>query len=129
MNLPVKITFHNTQRTPNIEQFIEEQSENLQKFHRRIQHCEVVIDQPHHHHQKGNEFQVRIVVTVPGQTLAVTSTISKNGGHENLYSSIHDAFDAAKRKLRQQRQKPRERSVRKGTKESESGELIASASA
>jgi ribosomal subunit interface protein len=129
MNVPVTITFHNTQRTANIEEFIEEQSERLQKFNRRIQHCEVVIDQPHHHHQKGNEYQVRIVVTVPRQTIAVTSTTSKDSGHENLYSAIHDAFDSAKRKLRQQRQKPRERSVRKATKETESDGPIISASA
>jgi len=128
MNVPVKITFHNTQRTSNIEKFVEEQTERLQKFNRRVQHCDVVIDQPHHHHQKGNDYQVRIVVTVPGQTIAVSSSTSKDGGQENLYSAIHDAFDAAKRKLRQKRQKPRERSVRKAAKDAESGDPQVSAS-
>jgi len=129
MNVPVNITFHNTERTTNVEQFIQEQTERLQKFHSRLQQCEVVIDQPHHHHQKGNKYQVKIVLTVPRQTIAVTSTTSRNGNHENLYSAIHDAFDAAKRKLRQKREKPRGRNVRKGTKSSESGGPTISASA
>ena len=80
MDIPLNITFHNTRKTANIEEFIADQAENLQKFHKRIQNCEVVIDQPHHHHQKGNEYYVKIVVTVPKQTIAVTSSTSRRGG-------------------------------------------------
>ncbi len=125
MDIPLNITFHNTRKTANIEEFIADQAENLQKFHKRIQNCEVVIDQPHHHHQKGNEYYVKIVVTVPKQTIAVTSSTSRSGDHENLYGAIHDAFDSVKRKLRQQRRKLREKTVRKAAKELALGEFMA----
>jgi ribosome-associated translation inhibitor RaiA len=121
MSFPLNIKFHDTRRSANVEQAIRDQAERLDKFHGRIQHCEVVIDQPHHHQKKGNDFHVRILLTVPGQTLAVTSTASPNGDHESLYGAIRDAFDAAKRKLRQQRLKPREQRVRKAARNGDPG--------
>ena len=112
MNFPMTITFHNTRRSVRMEEEIREHAERLDKFHSRIQNCEVIIDQPHHHHNKGNEYHVRILLSVPRTQLAINSSSSKNGEHTSLHVAIRDAFESAKRQLRQHRVKPREQRTR-----------------
>lgn len=109
MNYPLTVTFHNTRRSTRIEEEVAEFAERLDKFHDRIQNCEVVIDKPHRQHNKGNEFHVRILLSVPGQKIVVTSPNPKHGDHTSLHVALRDAFDVAQRKLRVQREKPRDR--------------------
>jgi ribosome-associated translation inhibitor RaiA len=52
----------------------------------------VVIDSPHHHH-KGQLFCVRVDLAVPD------GTIIADGGHEDLYVAIRDAFVTTRREL------------------------------
>jgi len=117
MNYPLTVTFHNTRRSIRVEEEVAEFAERLDKFHDRIQSCEVVIDKPHRQHNKGNEFHVRILLSVPGQKLVVSSPTPKHGDHTSLHTAMRDAFEAAQRKLRSHRQKPRDRRLKAAAKE------------
>ena len=117
MKFPLTIKFHNTRRTAHAEDDVREHAERLDKYHQRIQNCEVIIDKPHVQHNKGNEFHVRILLSVPGQQLAVTSPSPKHGDHTDLHVALRDAFKAAERQLRERRTKPRDQRIRKVQRE------------
>ena len=54
---------------------------------------------PHQHHRKGNHFEVRIELRVPGAELAVSNKPGDINAHEDVYVAIRDSFDAMERQL------------------------------
>lgn len=71
----------------------------LETFYDKIQSCRVVIEAPHRHHRQGTIYQVRIDLKVPGGEIVVNREPGFDGAHEDVYVSIRDAFDAARRRL------------------------------
>jgi ribosome-associated translation inhibitor RaiA len=117
MTFPLSIKFHNTRKSARMEEEIRDFAARLDKYHQRIQSCEVVIDQPHTQHQKGNDFQVRILISLPRkQQVAVTSSTPKHGDHTSLRNTVRDAFDVAARQLKAFREKPITRRVKTARK-------------
>ena len=117
MAFPLSIKFHNARKSARIEEVIRELAARFDKYHQRIQSCEVVIDQPHNQHQKGNHFHVRILISLPQkQQVTVTSTTPKHGDHTSLRNTLRDAFEAATRQLKAMREKPRDRRTKTAQK-------------
>ena len=94
MKLPLQITARNVSLSESAETTIREKAAKLDTFYDSIMSCRVVVDAPHRHHHQGVQYNVRIDITVPGGELVV-----KREPHEDLYVSIRDAFDAARRQL------------------------------
>ena len=100
MKLPLQISFHNVEATDEAERRIRAEAAALDKFCDRIMSCRVVVDVPHRHHLTGNDFQVRIVITVPGEELAISHEPGKHDPYyKNLDVAIRDTFDSAARRL------------------------------
>jgi ribosome-associated translation inhibitor RaiA len=97
MKLPLQLTFHNTEPIPAAEKMIHDRAARLDQHCNRITSCRVVIDVPHKHHLKGNLYQVRLDITVPGDEIAVTREEDETA--KGLAEAIKDAFDAAERLL------------------------------
>jgi ribosome-associated translation inhibitor RaiA len=95
MQVPVSITFHGMTRSEAAEAAIGRCVENLVRVHDRIQHCHVWIDRPH---QRSSHvpFQIRIMLTLPGGEIAV----SHDPGDADVYVALGDAFEIARRQLR-----------------------------
>jgi ribosomal subunit interface protein len=101
MQRPVNITYRGVEKSEAIDQFILEKTARLEKFCDHINRCDVAIEQPNHTHQKGNQFRVRIDVTVPpGHELVADEKQKDNGAHAALTKVIHDAFKTMERQLR-----------------------------
>src|SRR3982750_4592752 len=101
MQLPVNITYRGLNKTDALEQMILDKATRLDKFCDHISRCDVAIEQPNHAHKKGNEFRVRIDVTVPpGHELVAEEKQLENGTHEPLAKVVHDAFKTMERQLR-----------------------------
>jgi cold shock CspA family protein len=83
--------------SPVIEEVIRTRAADLDRFYDRIMSCRVVIDVPHRHHHKGNLYQVRLDLTVPGDEIAITREAAEHTEAKNLSAAIRDAFDAADR--------------------------------
>lgn len=98
MKLPLEITFRNVVRTPELEERIRAKAAKLDRFYDRITGCRVVVEAPHQHRNKGNAFQVRIEISVPGDELIVNRDKPKPE-HEDLGIALRDAFAAAQRQL------------------------------
>jgi cold shock CspA family protein/ribosome-associated translation inhibitor RaiA len=117
MSFPVQITFRNLETTETIEGWIRAEAAKLETFYRRIVCCRVVVELPHEHHRRGNLYNVRIYLSVPGRELVIKrdpslskrarelglATLRKKlevrAPHANLRQVIDDAFKAAGRRL------------------------------
>lgn len=100
MQIPLHIDFQNMDRSEFVEKRITERVAKLEHHAEHITSCHVTVEAPHHHHHKGNEYRVRIVLHVPGQELVVSREPGTAGAHTDVYVAIRDAFDAAERQLK-----------------------------
>lgn len=95
MKLPLQITSRNVSLSDSAEQTIREKAAKLDQFYDNIMGCRVLVESPHNHQQHGNQYNVRLDITVPGLEIVI-----KREENEDLNIAIRDAFDAAKRKVK-----------------------------
>jgi cold shock CspA family protein/ribosome-associated translation inhibitor RaiA len=101
MQVPLKITFRNVQKTAPIEDLIRAQAAKLERACDHIISCRVAVERPQKHQKSGNPYRVRIDVTVPPEhELVATREASEGDLHEQLATVIRDAFSAMRRQLR-----------------------------
>jgi ribosome-associated translation inhibitor RaiA len=94
MPIPTKITFHEIHHSDAIEAAIQRWVARLEHVSDRIVRCEVRIEQPHRSHRQGREFEVHVVLGIPGNDVASSRT-----RHEDPYVAVADAFRATRRQL------------------------------
>lgn len=117
MNLPVQITFRDMESSPAVEARIREEADKLNQYFDRITSCRVVVESPHHHHEHGHLYHIRIELGVPGKEIVVKhepslrSTLAKSEAeswekrrevhpeHRDIYVAIRDAFHTARRQV------------------------------
>jgi ribosomal subunit interface protein len=74
---------------------IAEHASKLNTLHPKITSCQVVVDEVDRHKSKGNQFEVHVVLHVPGRGEVVATRQS----HEDPYLAVNEAFDAVTREL------------------------------
>ena len=94
MQLPLQITLRNLAHSDAVETAIRKRAEKLDRYHKHIVSCRVVVEIPSRHKQQGKEFVVRLDIKVPGSEIAIN-----HDHHEDVYRALQDAFLAAQRKL------------------------------
>lgn len=99
MEIPLQITFRDVPRSEALEADIREKAGKLDQFYEKLMACRVVVERPHGHQHKGELFQVRIDLTVPGRELVVQRAPGQHHAHEDPYVAVRDAFDAARRQV------------------------------
>ncbi len=99
MAIPLQITFRDVDSSPAVHQRIIERVEKLDRFDNRVMSCRVIVAMSERRHHKGRLFNIRIVARVPGRELVITRGPAEHHAHEDVYVTIHDAFDALERRL------------------------------
>ena len=99
MHTSLEITFRGMSPSPAVETAVAHWLERLTRTFDRIERCHVWIALPHRHHRRGAQFQVRVVLLVPGAEIAVSREPGRDEGHADVYLAIADAFLAARRRL------------------------------
>jgi ribosome-associated translation inhibitor RaiA len=99
VKVPPQVSFHGIPVSAEIEALCNKEIERLERFHDRITSCRVVVGEPHHHHQKGNLYSIRIRLGVPGGEVDVNSEPTEATAHADVRVAVRDAFDAARRRL------------------------------
>jgi ribosomal subunit interface protein len=94
MQIPLQITLRNIARSEAVEACIRRHADKLDRYHRRIVSCRVVVEIPSRHKQQGKEFVVHLDIKVPGNEIVIT-----HDHHEDLYAALNEAFHAAQRRL------------------------------
>lgn len=96
MQIPLQITVRDMEHSQALEARIRSKAQKLEEFFAHIVSCHVVVEMPHRHHQQGKQFNVRIDIGVPGNTIVLNRHQA-----EDVYVALRDAFDAAKRQLQE----------------------------
>jgi ribosome-associated translation inhibitor RaiA len=99
MQQPLQISFRGLEHSPAIEARVRELAAHLERFEDRMTSCHVSVQAPHRHHHRGQLYDVRIQVRVPGKDIVVNREGSQNHAHEDVYVALRDAFEAAGRRL------------------------------
>jgi ribosomal subunit interface protein len=99
MQIPLQISFRNMDASDAVEADIRDKVGRLDRFYERITSCRVIVEAPHRHHHKGNLYDIRIDITVPGEEIVVQRSGPENQAHEDVYVAVRDAFNAATRRL------------------------------
>jgi cold shock CspA family protein len=86
-------------RSEAIELAIRERAEKLDRFSDLIMGCRVVVEARHRQHRQGRLYHLRIDLTVAGEEIIVSREPVLHHAHEDVYVTIRDAFDAARRRL------------------------------
>lgn len=95
MELPIQIATRNISLAPLEEEAIRREAMKLETFADRITSCRVLVETPHRRGNEGVQYLVRIDLTLPGGELVV-----RRQPQEQLRSALQDAFDVAKRQVR-----------------------------
>jgi ribosomal subunit interface protein len=99
MKLPLTVAAHDLDLTDDLETTIREKATRLEKFNGRVIGCHVTVQGPSKHHRNGGPYAVRIDLTVPGHEYVINQQQAPD-----LNLAIRDAFDAARRKLDEDRE-------------------------
>jgi len=99
MQIPLKITFRNLERSEALEADIRTHAEKLETYYGSIIGCRVVLEMRHKHHRQGNHFHVRMEVSVPGSTLIADREPDEHHAYTDAYVAIRDAFTSMRRQL------------------------------
>ncbi len=94
-----EITFKDVPHSDAVEARVRSLIEELERFSDRIITCRVVLAKITQGQHKGNLYQCRILVVLPGGEIAINRANPNSHAHEDIYVAIRDAFEAATRKL------------------------------
>jgi len=88
-----QITYRGLEHSPALDGRIVELTKKLEDSHPKITRCHVIVDELDRHKHKGNLFEARIDLHVPGHELAT------HAQHEDAYAAVTQAFDQMWRQL------------------------------
>ncbi len=85
-----------------MDQRILEYAAKLEDFHPKITMCHVIVDERDRKKSKGNHFEVRVDVHVPGREI-----VASQQEHEDAYVALKEAFHVVIRQLEEDIRKKR----------------------
>jgi ribosomal subunit interface protein len=97
-----QITYRGMEHSPALDARIRELCDKLENFHPKITSCHVVLDEIDRHKAKGNLFEARLDVHVPGREI-----VASKQQHEDPYAAVTDAFHVMERQLEEDLRKQR----------------------
>jgi cold shock CspA family protein len=98
---PVQVTFRGMDVSDAVEAACWKECEKLERYDPRIVSCRVSIARPDRR-QKGNLYDVRIDVRVPGRELVVSRKPPQHQTDEDVLVALREAFDTMRRQLEDQ---------------------------
>jgi ribosome-associated translation inhibitor RaiA len=98
-SIPVQITLRDLPPSPALEERIRDWVDKLERVSDQILRCEVLVETPHQRHRRGNQYRVRILLSVPGEDVVISRDPGPDESHEDPYVAVRDSFLAARRKL------------------------------
>jgi len=111
-HFPIKVSFRHVTPSDVVADSVRERARRLCRVSSHIMRCDVMVEASSRRAKKGWLYHVRVRVTVPGGDVVVGRDPAKAAAHEDVLVAVRDAFDATRRRLRNQtrrrgRQTPR----------------------
>ena len=100
MQRPIEIVFEDIEPSEFLDKRIREEADKLERYFDHITGMRVTFSKSHRRQRKGNAYDVRIVLSVPGhKDVIVNKSPGNNETHDDPYVTLRDAFHAARRQL------------------------------
>jgi ribosomal subunit interface protein len=99
----LQITYRGMEPSAALDARIRERAARMQRFDDRITSCHVTVQAAHRHQHQGQRYEVRIQIRRPHGGELVISHGWQDPSHEDVYVAVRDAFEAAERRLEDQR--------------------------
>jgi ribosomal subunit interface protein len=96
MKIPLQITFREMDPSEALEEEIRNRAAHLDTYFDRITRCRVIVEAPSQHHRHGQQYQVRVELSVPGTELIA----GDRGGNEDAHLAVRESFNTAERELK-----------------------------
>ncbi|MBM3204938.1 ribosome-associated translation inhibitor RaiA [Candidatus Uhrbacteria bacterium] len=91
--MTINIVHHGMEITPAIRGYVEEKMESLEKYAGDIQHVDVEVGRSTNHHQKGDVFECKAVMSVGGRVIRIQKE------EQDLYKAIDKVRDHLRAEL------------------------------
>jgi len=102
MQVPLEVTYRNVGKAAAVETLIEQKTAALEEVCNHITSCRIAVEKPHSHQRTGNPYRVRIDLRVPpGHEIVVKREPDEGAMHDSLDVVLRDAFDVARRQLKE----------------------------
>ena len=102
MQLPLEISYRGVKKTGWTENLIREKAAKLDQVCDHLTSCRVAVEKTQQHQRFGSPYRVRIDMKVPpSHELVVRREPSEGDIHHELPQVIREAFDVARRQLRE----------------------------
>ena len=99
MQLPLQISFRHMEHSPALEAVIVDRAKRLDTFASQIMSCRVVVEPAGRHRAQGEQYEVRIDITLPGGEVVATREPSAHEEYKEISIAVRDAFDSAGRQI------------------------------
>ena len=108
MDVPPEIAFRGMEANDNLKERILAGIEELETVHDRLVSCRVAVEDTTASRQSGKIYRVRLELRVPNQTVVVDRQPDDPDEARDLTQVMNEAFDIARRRLRQLKEKQRD---------------------
>ncbi len=105
--MSLKITFRGIAESPALETMVREEHAALTPLIDGSTRCEVVLEQPHRHHQTLRPFAVRLELHLPHQVLVAHGLSETEEAAGDAYAGVLAAFAKARQALTDSRGRAR----------------------
>lgn len=103
MRVPLELTFRNVSKTKALEEYIRDEVKGLEQASDAVISCRVAVEKPQEHQRSGSPYRVRIDLRLPPRhELVIKREAGEGDIHDDLRTVLSQAFDAARRRLREQ---------------------------
>ena len=100
MQIPLQISFENSEPSEAVRAVIGHEVERLEKYQHHITGCRVAVVAPSTKHRHGSVYRINIWVTAPPhENIVVSHQPSDDRSHVHVEVAIKDAFAAARRQI------------------------------
>jgi cold shock CspA family protein/ribosome-associated translation inhibitor RaiA len=101
----LEVNYRNVDKTPQLENLIEEKLAKLQEVCGDLVSCRVSLEKPQQHQRVGNPYRVRLDLKAPGREIVTVRESTEGDMHDPLPKVVRDAFAAARRQLKEYMQR------------------------
>lgn len=102
MQIPLRITFHQMDTSAAVEEAINKKVEKLEQISKNIIACRVSVEESSRHNSQGKLFHIVVDIEVPDAPhIVVSKDKDDKHEHEDVYVAIRDAFESARRQLKE----------------------------
>ncbi|MGK5086471.1 HPF/RaiA family ribosome-associated protein [Bdellovibrionota bacterium FG-2] len=99
MTIPTQVSFRHLAYSPFVAATVRNKVARLERYFPSIMSVRVLLEPSELRRHQGNLYHVRIDIVIPGRKLVVRRDPSEHHAHGDIYVSIRDAFEAARRQL------------------------------